>query len=151
MRSPRTTDHTIEKENQHKEGVKGRTIYGSCFSENDDRPYLDPEKLLSNTLTKIILKLSTKLQVNKFIILKEADLKETYSLRVQFREQVQDTPLSFTISPTPMSKKPPKNYGTKYDQNTVFVTLYLPSTISDTAVEKVFLEFGTVHSFCWNF
>ena len=63
MRSPRTTDHTIEKENQHKEGVKGRTIYGSCFSENDDRPYLDPEKLLSNTLTKIILKLSTKLQV----------------------------------------------------------------------------------------
>ena len=79
--------------------------------------------------------------------MKEAQLKETYSLRVQFREQVQNTPLSFTISPTPTSKKPPKNYyGTKYDQNSVFVMLYLPSTISDTAVKKVFLEFGMVHT-----
>ena len=67
MRSPDTRDHTIEKENQHKEEVKGRTIYGSCLSENGDRPYLDPEKLLSNTLTKIILKLSTKLQVTNLL------------------------------------------------------------------------------------
>ena len=29
MRSPYgTKDHTLEKENQYKEGVKGRTIYG---------------------------------------------------------------------------------------------------------------------------
>ena len=79
--------------------------------------------------------------------MKEAQLKETYSLRVQFREQAQNTPLNFTIFPTPTSKKQPKNYyGTKHDQNTVFVTLYLPSTISDTAVKKAFLEFGTVHT-----
>ena len=33
MRSPyETKDHTLEKENQYKEGVKGRTIYGSYHS-----------------------------------------------------------------------------------------------------------------------
>ena len=67
MKSPDTRDHTIEKEYQHQERVKGRTIYGSCRSENDDHPYLDPEELLSNTLIKIILKLSTKLQVTNLL------------------------------------------------------------------------------------
>ena len=68
MRSPYgTRDHTMEKENQHKEGVKGRTIYGSYLRENGYLPYLDPMELLSNILTKIILKLSTKLQVTNLL------------------------------------------------------------------------------------
>ena len=89
-----------------------------------------------------------KIAGDKFVIvLKEACLKEDYSLRVQFREQVQGNPLNFTISSTPMSRRPPKDYtGTKHDQNTVFVTLYLPSTVSDTAVRRVFQEFGMVHA-----
>ena len=62
MKSPDTRDHTIEKEYQHQERVKGRSR-----SENDDRPYLDPEELLPNTLIKIILKLSTKLQVTNLL------------------------------------------------------------------------------------
>ena len=79
--------------------------------------------------------------------MKDAQLKETYSLRVQFREQVQNIPLNFDISPNYLGKKRNRNYyGTKFDPNTVFVTLYLPSTISDTAVKKAFMEFGTVHT-----
>ena len=49
MKSPDVRDHTIEKELQHQEQVKSKTIYRSCPSENNDHPYLNPEELLPNT------------------------------------------------------------------------------------------------------
>ena len=110
MRSPYgNKDHTLEKENQYKEGVKGRTIYGSYHSENGDLPYIDPKELL-----KAIIKHIDKDHIEAFyktagykfvIVLKDAQLKETYSLRVQFRKQVQNIPLNFVISPNYLSKK----------------------------------------------
>ena len=54
MRSPYgTKDHTLEKENQYKEGVKGRTIYGSYHSKNGDLPYIDPKELLKAIIKHI--------------------------------------------------------------------------------------------------
>ena len=79
--------------------------------------------------------------------MKSAELKETYLLGVHFCEQVQNISLNFSMSPNyqgPKGRR--KYYGTRYDTNTVFVTLYLPSTISNTAVTKGFMEFGTVHT-----
>ena len=51
MRSPKATrDHTMEKENQHKEGIRCRTIFGSYNNENGDLPYIHPEELLKATI-----------------------------------------------------------------------------------------------------
>ena len=108
MRSPyETKDHTLEKENQYKEGVKGRTIYGSYHSENGDLPYIDPKELLKAIIRHIDkdhIEAFYKTAGDKFVIvLKDAQLKETYSLRVQFRKQVQNIPLNFVISPNYLS------------------------------------------------
>ena len=151
MMSPTTRDHTIEKELQYQERVKSKTIFGACPSEKGDLPYLKPEELLTAVakhLNKDQFESFYKIAGDKFVIvLKEDRFKEDYLTGVHFREQVQGHPLNFTISSTPMGKKPPKSQiGTRFDENTVFVTMYLPSTISNIAVKKVFQEFGTVHT-----
>ena len=94
MRSPGIKDHTLEKENQYKEGAKGRTIYGSYYGESDVLPYMSPEELL-----KAIIKHIDKNHIQAFyksagdkfvIVLNSAKLKETYSSGVHFSEQVQN-------------------------------------------------------------
>ena len=81
------------------------------------------------------------------IVLTNADLKETYSLGINFREQVENMSLNIRLSPTLQRfKERQPYYGSRRDTNTVFVTMYLPSTISDIAVRKAFMQFGDVHT-----
>ena len=57
--------------------------------------------------------------------------------------------LTFRILPWYHSKKFQDRQGprgTRDDPNTIFVTMYLPSTISNTAVQKAFMAFGNVHT-----
>ena len=83
------------------------------------------------------------------IVLNSIDLKGFYSHEINFREQVQNMTLTFHILPRYQSKKfqdRQDTRGTRQDSNTIFVTMYLPSTILNTAVEKAFMAFGNVHT-----
>ena len=66
---------------------------------------------------------------------------------INFREQVENMSLNIRLSPTLQRfKERQPYYGSRRDANTVFVTMYLPSTISDIAVRKAFMQFGDVHT-----
>ena len=71
LSSPGTKDHTLEKENQHKEGVKGRIIYGSYYGEKDVLPYMYQEELLKAIIKHIDknhIEAFYKLQVTKLLL-----------------------------------------------------------------------------------
>ena len=75
--------------------------------------------------------------------MKEVHLKDLYSHEINFEGKVGDTDHIYRIPPLPPrggNERRRKNF-----RNAVFVTMFFPTTVSDTAVEKFFLEFGEVH------
>ena len=80
----------------------------------------------------------------KFVIaLKKVERKDLYSHEIYFQGKAGDTNHIFRILPRP------PNRGNKRRRrsfpNAVFVTMFLPTTVSDTAVTKGFSIFGEVH------
>ena len=83
------------------------------------------------------------------IVLKEVGLKDLYSYEINFKGKVGYTEHIYRILPLP----PPRGNGrgrTNFS-NAVFVTMFLLTTVSDTAVKKANLEFGEVHVFSGKF
>ena len=80
----------------------------------------------------------------KFVtVLKEVELKDLYSHEINFKGKVGDTDHIYRILPLPPrggNERRRKNFP-----NAVFVTMFFPTTVSDTAVKKALLEFGEVH------
>ena len=76
----------------------------------------------------------------------KTELKETYAQETNFQEEIRGIKVNFRI----LHNKPEKsrdrhrNYHVN-DEDTVFVTMFLPTLISDAAVKRVFTEFGEVH------
>ena len=76
-------------------------------------------------------------------ILKEVQLKNLYSHEINFKGKVGDTDHIYRILPVP-----PRGGNERWRKNfpnAVFVTMFFPTTVSDTGVKKAFLEFGEVH------
>ena len=75
--------------------------------------------------------------------MKEVQLKDLYSHEINFKGKVGDADYIYRILPPPPhggNERRRKNFP-----NAVFVTMFFPTTVSDTAVKKDFLEFGEVH------
>ena len=77
--------------------------------------------------------------------MKEVELKDLYSHEINFKGKVGDTNHIYRILPLPPrggNERRRKNFP-----NAVFVTMFFPTNISDTASkkQKTFLEFGEVH------
>ena len=75
--------------------------------------------------------------------MKKLQLKDLGSHEINFKGKVGDTDHIYRILPVPPrggNKRWRKNFP-----NAVFVTMFFPTTVSDIAVKKAFLEFGEVH------
>ena len=82
-------------------------------------------------------------------MLNSDEQKRGYAHEINFREEIQNVSLIFRILPRPnryRAHNRDEGRGSKEDPNTVFVTMFLPTTISNIAVKKVFMEFGEVHT-----
>ena len=75
--------------------------------------------------------------------MKEVELKDLYSHEMDFKGKVGDTDHLYRILPLPPRRENERRR--KNFPNAVFVTMFFPTTVSDTAVKKAFLEFGEVH------
>ena len=144
--------HTIEREKQHKQNEMNNTQYGYYNIGTDNLPFVDTVELLKATVTHVKQKrieAFDKTANGMFIIvLTSDDFKTIYPQELNFREQVQNVILNFRILQKSPSTKGPNRQGTKgskYD-DTVFVVMYLTTTISNAAVIKDFMEFGEVHT-----
>ena len=77
-------------------------------------------------------------------MLKDTKYKDFYNQEINFREKVCDIDHTFRLLP-----ERPKRLHFKqkmYDENTVYITMFLPTTISDMAVKVAFNDLGEVHS-----
>ena len=69
------------------------------------------------------------------IVLKEVELKDLYSHEINFKGKVGDTNHIYRILPLPPrggNERRRKNFP-----NAVFVTMFFPTNVSDTAVKKL--------------
>ena len=92
--------------------------------------------------TRTTLELYIGLPKENLSVLKEVELRDLYYHEIKFKGEVGDTDHIYRILSLPRGGNERR---TKNVPNAVFVTMFFPTTVSDTAVEKVFLEFGEVH------
>ena len=153
MSSPNgTKDYTLEKERKHKECEINKTLCGSYSNVTGELPFIEAKELLRATIKYInrdhIEAFYNTANGNFIIVLTTDKLKRPYAHEINFREQVMNESLNFRIFPIPNPTRAHNHdvgKGSKHDPDTVFVTMYLPTTISNIAVKKVFMQFGEVH------
>ena len=91
-----------------------------------------------------------KIANGKFlIVLTDSDLKETFPQELNFQEKIRNDTVNFSILHNPPGQRilrGQNTLGCRNDPNTVFVTMFLPATISHGAVKQAFSEFGEVHT-----
>ena len=144
-------NHTIEKERQHSEKERQKTLYGIYETTGVITDTFSNLELLEATAKHIEHKYIGafyKIAEGKFVIvLLNPDLKQTYAPKNNFQEKIRDIKVNFQIlhHMPERSNDRNRNYHNNYD-DTVFVTMFLPTLISDAAVRRVFTEFGDVHS-----
>ena len=142
-------NHTKEKERQHSTKERQKTLYGSYEIREgnaDSFSNLDLLQVTAKHIKQKDIEAYYKTAEGKFIIvLLDSDLKETYAHELNFEEKICNNTVNFRI----LHNIPgPRISGgqNKNDPNTVFVTMFLPTQISNTAVKRVFNEFGEVHT-----
>ena len=80
----------------------------------------------------------------KFVtVLKEVELKDLYSHEINFKAKFCDIDHIYRILPLPPRRGNERQR--KNLPNAVFVKMFFPTTVSDTAIKKSFLEFGESH------
>ena len=92
--------------------------------------------------TRTTLELYIGLPKENLSVLKEVELRDLYYHEIKFKGEVGDTDHIYRILSLPRGGNERR---TKNVPNAVFVTMFFPTTVSDTAVKKAFLEFGEVH------
>ena len=125
-----------------------KTLYGSYENFNGDVPIINVDDILCETIkhvNKEHIGAFYRGAYRKFVaeILKEVQLKDLYSQEINLKGKVGDTDHIYRIFPLPRlgrNERRRKNFP-----NAVFMTMFFPTTVSDIAVKKVFLEFGEVH------
>ena len=67
-------------------------------------------------------------------------------MKKTFKERIHNNDIIFRI--LPRLPKPKNQDDSERYPGSVFVTMFLPTTISDVAVETAFMNFGKVHYVC---
>ena len=138
-----SSTHTKEKELQHSTKEHGKTLYGSyeIVEGNDSFSSLDLLKVIVNHIDQKNIEAFYKTVEGKFIVvLVNSGLKEAFPPELNFQEKIQNTKVNFRL----VHETRKRGFRQGMD-DTVFVTMFLPTLISDAAVKKAFSEFGQVH------
>ena len=144
-------DHTVEKERQHSERERQKSLY--CMyeiAEGKTETFSNLELLqaAAQHIGSKNISAFYKIREGVFIVvLLNSELKETYAQETNFQEEIRGIKVNCRIlhSKPEKSRDHHRNYHGN-DEDTVFVTMFLPTLISDVAVKRVFTEFGEVHS-----
>ena len=139
--------HTLEKEHQHKSRENFKSLYGSYVDSHDNELQIDANDLLSVVVKHInreLIDAFYKTAKAKFIVvLKKKEYKESFTHEKNFKERIHNDDIIFRILPR-LPKPKDRADGARYPDS-VFVTMFLPTRISDAAVETAFANFGRVH------
>ena len=142
-------NHTIEREQQHREKEMNKTLFGYYSNHADSIAFGNNIELLRATIGHVNqehIEAFFKTSNGKFIIvLSSTDHKGI----MNFREHIRNETVNFRILHEPPNRNRPSRQhtkGSKYDPDTIFVTMFLPTAISNAAVKKAFMEFGHVHT-----
>ena len=138
--------HTIEKERQHKTRENVKTLYGNYVDSHGNEPQIGskaPLEAIVKQINREFIDAFYKTTKAKFIVvLKLKEHKDIFTHEKKFKERIYD--IIFRI--LPRLPKVNDRDGCKRYPNSVFVTMFLPTTISDATVRKTFMNFGTVHT-----
>ena len=143
-------NHTVEKERQHSKRERQKSLYCMYEIAEGKTETFSNIELLEATAQHIgsqNISAFYKIREGVFIVvLLSPELKETYPQETNFQEEIRGIKVNFRI----LHNKPerPRERHRNYhvnDEDTVFVTMFLPTLISDAAVKRVFTEFGEVH------
>ena len=144
-------DHTVEKERQHSERERQKCpycMYEIAEGKTETFSNLELLQAAAQHIGSKNISAFYKIREGVFIVvLLNSELKETYAQETNFQEEIRGIKVNFRI----LHNKPEKsrdrhrNYHVN-DEDTVFVTMFLPTLISDAAVKRAFTEFGEVHS-----
>ena len=144
-------NHTVEKERQHRERETQKSLYCTYeTAEFSDVTFTNIE-LLQATAKHIECKnIEAFYKVGEgvsIVVLQAPEHKQAFPKETNFQQKIRDNKVNFRI----LHKKPIKpKFNVRRShvnkEDTVFVTMFLPTLISDATVKKVFQEFGEVHS-----
>ena len=141
-------NHTLEKELQYFSKEREKTLYGSYkISEGNGDSFLNLDLLqvMIRHIKQKDIEAFYKTAEGKFIVvLLDSDLKGTYPSELNFQEKIRNSTVNFRL----LHEIPDtRNFRCQNrNHNTVFVTMLLPTLISNTAVKRAFSEFGVVHT-----
>ena len=138
LNSPIDPDlHTIEKERQHKSRENFKSLYGSYADSHGNELQIDANDLLGAVvkhINKDLIDALYKTAKSKFIVvLKKKEHKENFTHEKNFKERIHNDDIIFRI--LPRLPKPKNRADSERYPYSVFVTMFLPTTISDAAVE----------------
>lgn len=134
--------HTIEKERQHKTRENFKTLYGSYEDSDGNEPQIAAEDLLQSIVKHInreFIYAFYKTAKAKFIVvLKQKEHKDIFTHEKNFKERIHDQDFVFRILP----RVPNVNgrAGGKRQLNSIFMIMFLPTIISDSAVGNAFIN-----------
>ena len=143
-------NHTVEKERQHSKRERQKSLYCMYEIAEGKTETFSNIELLEATAQHIgSQNISAFYKIREgvlIVVLLSPELKETYPQETNFQEEIRGIKVNFRI----LHNKPerPRERHRNYhvnDEDTVFVTMFLPTLISDAAVKRVFTEFGEVH------
>ena len=124
-----------------------KTLYGSHENFNGDVPIINVDDIIRETIKHINKEHNGafyRAAYRKFFtVLKEVEIKDLCSHEINFKGKVGDTDHIYRILPLPPREGNERQ--TKNFPNAVFMRMFFPTTVSDTAANKAFLEFGEVH------
>ena len=141
-------NHTREKELQHVSKEREKTLYRSYeISEGNGDSFsnLDLLQVMIRHVKQKDIGAFYKTAEGKFIVvLLDSDLKGTYPSELNFQEKIRNSTVNFRL----LHEVPDTSNSRRQNRNdkTVFVTMFLPTLISNTAVKRAFSEFGVVHT-----
>ena len=139
-----SSNHKREKEYQHSSKEHGKTLYGSCdIVEGDDSfSSLDLLQIMIKHVEQNKIEAFYKTVDSRFIVvLYNSELKGTFPPEFNFQEKIHSSTVNFRLRHETQKRK----FRHHIKDDTVFVTMFLPTLISDAAVKKAFSEFGQVH------
>ena len=137
---PNPETYTKEREKIHCEQEKEKTLYGSYHITGEGEAAVDSEQLLEMILTRVNRKhiaACYKSGFQKFVlVLRNAELKNLYTHEINFRREIEGREYTFKILPRLHRRRA---------EDKKFITLFFPTTISNTTVERAFMAFGKVY------
>ena len=139
--------HTLEKERQHKSRENFKSLYGSYVDLYCNELQIDANDFLGAAVKHInrdLINTFYKTAKSKFIVvLKKKEHEKNFTHENNFKERIRKDDVIFGIL-TRLPKPKDRTNSQRYPDS-VFVTMFLPTTISDAAVETAFVNFGKVH------